>query len=337
MLNFNNKIIFITGGTGSFGSEFLNYLVSKTKFKEIRIFSRDELKQEKLRLKYNNRKIKFIIGDIRDYESLKHSLQGVDFVFHAAALKQVPSCEFFPLEAVKTNILGSENVFNAAINNNVKKVVFLSTDKAVYPINVMGMTKAIMEKIAFSKFKSFKNIKTIISGVRYGNVMMSRGSVIPLFLQQAKNNIDLTLTDSEMTRFMLPLKDSIDLVVKAFQKGGQGEIFIKKSPSAYISDIAKTIIKINKSKSQVKIIGTRHGEKKYETLATSGELLKAKNFKNYFIVRSDLRDINYNLYFNEGSKNIYNSNDYTSNNTNIVKGSELKKLIIKSIEDYELD
>jgi UDP-N-acetylglucosamine 4,6-dehydratase len=335
------KNILITGGTGSFGEALLKKIVNVKKI-EIRIFSRDEKKQNDLRLKYSNKNIKFIIGDIRDYRSILEASYNVDYIFHAAALKQVPSCEFFPLEAVKTNILGTDNVLRAAIENNVKKIVLLSTDKAVYPINSMGMTKALMEKIMTSKSRNSK--KTTICCVRYGNVMGSRGSIIPLLIKQIKEKKELTITNKNMTRFLMSLDQSIELVKLAFEKGGNGDIFILKSPSAKIENIAIALKNIFKSKNKIKMIGIRHGEKIYETLLSKEEMSKAFEYKKYYKIQTDNRDLNYELYFSEGEKNlkkrwgggrginVKDFNEYNSNNTKILNVNEIEKLIKKSFK-----
>ena len=321
---FKNKIVVITGGTGSFGSTFCksNHLKQA---KEIRIFSRDEKKQDDLRSELINRKnISYWIGDTRDYQSVENVFYGADYVFHAAALKQVPSCEFFPLEAVKTNILGSENVLSASIKCNIKKTIILSTDKAVYPINAMGMTKALMEKCMLSKsMLGNKAVKTQFCATRYGNVMGSRGSVIPMFINQIKNNKPLTITNPNMTRFLMSLEDSVNLVLYAFKNGSNGDIFIQKSPAATILTIAKALIEIYQSKTTIKYIGTRHGEKAYESLVSSEEMIKAKNQKNFFQIPLDGRGLNYNKYFNKGILNIEKVEDYNSNNT--------QRLDIKSV------
>jgi UDP-glucose 4-epimerase len=313
---FKNKIVVITGGTGSFGSTFCKSDHLKSA-KEIRIFSRDEKKQDDLRSELVNRtNISYWIGDTRDYQSVENVFFGADYVFHAAALKQVPSCEFFPLEAVKTNILGSENILNASLKCDIKKTIVLSTDKAVYPINAMGMTKALMEKCMLSKAMSGgKFAKTQFCATRYGNVMGSRGSVIPLFINQIKNNKPLTITNPEMTRFLMSLEDSVNLVLHAFKNGSNGDIFIQKSPAATISTIANALISIYKSNSIIKYIGTRHGEKTYESLVSSEEMVKAKSLKNFYKIPLDNRGLNYNKYFNKGSKEMSKISDYNSNNT----------------------
>jgi UDP-N-acetylglucosamine 4,6-dehydratase len=327
---FTNKIILITGGTGSFGEAFLKYILKK-KVKEVRIFSRDEKKQEDLRIKYSNAKIKFIIGDVRDFNSLDFALKEVDYVFHAAALKQVPSCEFFPIESIKTNILGSENLANACIKNKVKKVIGLSTDKAVYPINAMGASKALMEKIFIAKSR-IKKSTTCFCITRYGNVMTSRGSVIPLFISQIKENKPLTITDPNMTRFLMSLEDSISLVIKAFKDGQNGDIFIKKAPSATIDNLAKALMKIYKKKMPIKIIGTRHGEKKYETLLTQEEFARTRNNKNFFIIKMDNRDLNYNSFFIKGDKKVSKTLDYNSSNAKLLSEKELIVMLKRNIK-----
>ena len=311
---FNGKTLLITGGTGSFGGAVLRRFLDSN-IKEIRIFSRDEKKQEDLRIELNNKKLKFIIGDVRDYSCIDKAFSEVDFVFHAAALKQVPSCEFYPLEAIKTNVLGTENVLNAAISNGVKKVICLSTDKAVYPINAMGQTKALMEKIMIAKSREAKASGPVFCATRYGNVMASRGSVIPLFVSQIKQNKPLTITDPAMTRYLMSLDESLDLVIHAFKKGKQGDIFVKKSPSATMDHLAKALVEIFSSKSKDKIIGTRHGEKLFETLVSREEMAKVEDMGQYFRIPSDNRDLNYNKYFTDGEKSISLSEDYTSHST----------------------
>jgi UDP-N-acetylglucosamine 4,6-dehydratase len=319
-----NKCLLITGGTGSFGNAVLNKFLH-TDINEIRIFSRDEKKQHDMRVELNNSKVKFYIGDVRDFNSINSALSGVDYVFHAAALKQVPSCEFYPLEAVKTNILGTENVLNASINNKVKKVVCLSTDKAVYPINAMGISKALMEKIMVAK--SRVSGATTLVGTRYGNVMASRGSVIPLFYEQILNNQDITITDPQMTRFMMTLNDAVDLVLYAFEHGNSGDIFVQKSPASTIGDLAKAMIDIYNSKVNIKLIGTRHSEKLYETLLAKEEFLVSEDLGNYFRVPADNRDLNYSKYFTEGNGSISNIQEYHSHNTRRLNESELKTLL----------
>ncbi len=325
---FKNKVLLITGGTGSFGNAVLENFID-SEIKEIRIFSRDEKKQDDMRNKYNNGKIKFFIGDVRDYESLFLASRGVDFVFHAAALKQVPSCEFFPLESVKTNILGTENILNAAVENSLKKVVILSTDKAVYPINAMGISKAMAEKIAIAKSRLMRAKDPVISCTRYGNVMGSRGSVIPLFINQIKTGKSLTVTDLKMTRFLMSLDDSVDLVINAFSNSKQGDIFVPKAPSANLKELTKAIKIIFKSDSKIKIIGTRHGEKLYETLISREEMSRSKEFKKYYRIESDDRDLNYNKYFFKGEESISAQTDYNSHNALLLKSDKIKNLLIK--------
>jgi UDP-glucose 4-epimerase len=323
---FKNKNLLITGGTGSFGNAVLKKFLN-TDINEIRIFSRDEKKQHDMRVEYQNDKIKFYIGDVRDFDSINSAIKNVDYIFHAAALKQVPSCEFYPIEAVKTNILGTENILNAAINNNVKKVICLSTDKAVYPINAMGISKAMMEKIMVAKSRN--SGKTVIIGTRYGNVMASRGSVIPLFQEQILSNNDITVTNPEMTRFMMTLDDAVELVLYAFENGNSGDIFVQKSPSSTIEELAKVMIKIYQSNSKIKIIGTRHSEKLYETLLSKEELFHAEDLGNYYRVTCDNRDLNYNKFFTEGNENNLKLEDYNSHNTNRLTENELIGLLNK--------
>ena len=322
-----NKILLVTGGTGSFGSTIIKGLL-KNNLKEIRIFSRDEKKQEDMRLLYKNSKIKFYIGDVRTFESINQAMKGVDYVFHAAALKQVPSCEFFPMEAVRTNILGAENVLNAAIENKVKKVVVLSTDKAVYPINAMGISKAMMERLTIAKANLYGNNKTILCATRYGNVMGSRGSVMPLFIDLIKKGKPLTVTDPQMTRFMMSLEDSVNLVLYAFKHAKQGEIFVQKAPAATVADIASVMNEIFGKKDKVKIIGTRQGEKLFESLLSREEMIRAKDMGRFYCVPSDTRDLNHAKYFVEGQKLISKSKDYTSHNTERLNLKQLKKLIM---------
>jgi UDP-N-acetylglucosamine 4,6-dehydratase len=325
---FKNKILMITGGTGSFGNAVLERFL-KTEVREIRIFSRDEKKQEDQRLKYNNTKLKFYLGDVRDYQSIFNALHGVDYVFHAAALKQVPSCEFYPLEAVRTNILGSENLMDAAIAQNVQRVIMLSTDKAVYPINAMGISKAMMEKLMVAKSQMQEKNKTILCATRYGNVMASRGSVIPLFIEQLKSGKSLTVTDPNMTRFLMSLEDSVSLVLHAFERGQQGDIFIQKSPASTIQDLALALKDLFAKNNPIEIIGTRHGEKLYETLISREEMSRAEDMGNYYRIPADNRDLNYNQYFNEGEEKISNATDYTSHNTNQLTIDEVKKILEK--------
>jgi len=323
---YTDKILLITGGTGSFGNAILKRMV-KLGVKEIRIFSRDEKKQDDMRKRYNNPKLKFYLGDVRDYQSVLSAVNGVDFIFHAAALKQVPSCEFHPLEAVKTNILGTENVLEAAISERVKKVICLSTDKAVYPINAMGFSKAMMEKIAVAK--SRKNSSTTICITRYGNVMASRGSVIPLFVDQILMDRPITITDPEMTRFMMSLDDAVDLVLYAFNNGSTGDIFVQKSPAATISVLAKALIELYDSKVSIQEIGIRHGEKKYETLVTAEEMVKASDLGGYYSIAADNRDLNYAPYFSEGKKKKVLSGEYNSDNTDRLDITQMKELLLQ--------
>jgi len=328
---FKNKILLITGGTGSFGNAVLrNFL--ETEISEIRIFSRDELKQDDMRKKYNNKKLKFYIGDVRDVNSLEDAIKGVDFIFHAAALKQVPSCEFYPMQAVQTNVIGTENVLNVAIRNKVKKVIVLSTDKAVYPINAMGISKAMMEKVTIAKSRNLNENETIICCTRYGNVMASRGSVIPLFINQIKNNKPITITDPSMTRFMMSLDDAVDLVIFAFENGNNGDIFVQKAPASTVELLAKTLVNIfNKPKHIIKIIGTRHGEKLYETLLTREEMVNAIDMGNYYRILSDTRDLNYSKFFVNGEV-ITESEDYHSHNTKRLDEKDMKEMLLKLYE-----
>jgi len=322
-----NKTLMVTGGTGSFGSTIIKTLI-KSQLKEIRIFSRDEKKQEDMRLLYKSSKLKFYIGDVRNSKSVSEAMKGVDYVFHAAALKQVPSCEFYPMEAVRTNILGTENVIDAAFENQVERVVILSTDKAVYPINAMGISKAMMEKLMIAKANSLVNNKTILCATRYGNVMGSRGSVIPLFINLAKKGKPLTITDPKMTRFMMSLQESVELVLFAFKQAKQGDIFVQKAPAATIENVAKVIIDIFGNKNKIQVIGTRHGEKLFESLLSREEMIRAKNMGRFFCIPSDNRDLNYSKYFTKGQKTISKFEDYTSHNTKQLDYNELKKLIM---------
>jgi UDP-glucose 4-epimerase len=324
MNNFFNKTLLITGGTGSFGNAVLNKFLY-TDIKEIRIFSRDEKKQHDMRTELNNPKIKFHIGDVRDYNSLYTAMNDVDFVFHAAALKQVPSCEFYPIEAVKTNILGTENVLNAAISQNVSKVICLSTDKAVYPINAMGISKAMMEKIMVARSRTSGN--TILVGTRYGNVMASRGSVIPLFYDQILNKQDITVTDPNMTRFMMTLNDAVELVLYAFENGNSGDIFVQKSPASTINDLAVAMKKIYNSNVNINVIGTRHAEKLYETLLSREEMMHVQDLGSYYRIPADNRDLNYHKYFTEGSISIKDIEDYHSHNTRRLSEDQLIELL----------
>lgn len=323
---FKDKILLITGGTGSFGNAVLNKFLNSN-IKEIRIFSRDEKKQHDMRVEMKNDKLKFYIGDVRDIDSISNALKNVDYVFHAAALKQVPSCEFYPIEAVRTNILGTENVLNAAIINHVKKVVCLSTDKAVYPINAMGISKAMMEKIMVAKSRNSGD--TTIVGTRYGNVMASRGSVIPLFQEQIINNEPITITDPNMTRFMMTLDDAVELVVYAFENGNSGDIFVQKSPASTIGELAIALKKIYNSNVPIKIIGTRHAEKLYETLLSKEELLLSEDLGDYYRIKADNRDLNYNKYFSEGINIATTLDDYHSHNTRRLNEFELTNLLEK--------
>lgn len=326
---FHDKVLLITGGTGSFGQVLLKRFLNSN-VREIRIFSRDEKKQEDMRIEFNNDQLKFYIGDVRDYSTLKEAMTGVDYVFHAAALKQVPSCEFYPMEAVRTNILGTENVVNAAIANHVKRVVVLSTDKAVYPINAMGISKAMAEKIVIAKSRlCSSNNGPVICATRYGNVMASRGSVIPLFIKQIKSGQELTITDPKMTRFLMSLEDSVDLVLHAFQYAQQGDIFVQKSPASTVGDLGQALLELFKSNSQIKIIGTRHGEKLYESLVSREEMAKAEDMGRYYRIVADSRDLNYNKYFVEGEEIISNLDDYTSHNTQKLNVDEIKVLLLK--------
>lgn len=304
----------ITGGTGTFGTAVLGRFLD-TSIREIRIFSRDEKKQEDLRIAVANPKVKFFIGDVRDYDSLLPAMQGVDYVFHAAALKQVPTCEFFPIEAIRTNDLGAENVMNAALACGVKNLILLSTDKSVYPINAMGMSKALMEKLMVAKARTYGDKQTIFCGTRYGNVMASRGSVIPLFLRQIQSGLPLTLTDPKMTRFMMTIEDAVDLVLYAFQHGNPGDIFVQKAPAATIGTLAEAMLDLFNAKNKIRIIGTRHGEKLYETLLNREEMARAEDMGNYYRVPADVRDLNYACYFIEGKEEISCKEDYNSHNT----------------------
>jgi UDP-glucose 4-epimerase len=323
----NNNTLLITGGTGSFGNAVLQRFLSSDHFSEIRIFSRDEKKQDDMRTLLKNSKLKFYIGDVRDYSSVEKAMAGVDYVFHAAALKQVPSCEFFPLEATKTNVFGTQNVIDAAVKNNVKKVICLSTDKAAYPINAMGISKALMEKVAIAASRNAGD--TTVCLTRYGNVMASRGSVIPLFINQIKSGNPLTLTDPQMTRFLMSLNDAVDLVLFAFEHGNPGDLFVNKAPAATIGDLAKAIKELAKTDNEIKIIGTRHGEKLYETLCTREEMVKAEDMGDFYRVPADNRDLNYAIYFSEGEKEITEIEDYHSHNTDRLNVEGVKALISK--------
>lgn len=324
----SNKSLLITGGTGSFGETVMQKFLD-TDIGEITILSRDEKKQESMRIKYNNPKLRFVLGDIRSYETLKQNFRGIDYIFHAAALKQVPSCEFYPLEAIKTNILGAENVMNAAIDCGVKKVVLLSTDKAVYPINAMGMTKGLMEKLMTAKIRLKGGSNTIFCATRYGNVMASRGSVIPLFVQLIKENKPLTITDPSMTRFLMTLDESVELVMHAFEKGGNGDILVQKSPASTIETLALALLKLFKSNNKIQIIGTRHGEKLYESLLSREEILRVQETEKHYIIPIDERDLNYNRYFVEGSIHLANLSDYTSHNAQRLDLEQVMELLMK--------
>ncbi len=324
---FKDKVLMISGGTGSFGNAVAKRFLDSD-VKEIRIFSRDEKKQDDMRKKYNNAKLKFYLGDVRDFDSVKSAMRGVDFIFHAAALKQVPSCEFYPLQAVKTNILGTENVLEAAISLNVERVICLSTDKAVYPINAMGISKAMMEKVAVSK--SRESLNTTICVTRYGNVMASRGSVIPLFYDQIKRDLPITITDPEMTRFMMTLEDAVDLVLYAFENGNSGDIFVQKSPASTIETLTNAMKELMKKEDQeIKIIGTRHGEKLYESLLSKEEMGVADDLTGYFRVPKDIRDLNYEQYIDEGKSQLSSSEEYNSHNTERLDVDGTKKLLLK--------
>lgn len=324
---FKNKTLLITGGTGSFGNAVMKRFLD-TDIKEIRIFSRDEKKQHDMRNRYKNDKIKFYIGDVRDIQSVKNAMHGVDYIFHAAALKQVPTCEFFPLEAVKTNILGTDNVLTAAIEYGVKKVVCLSTDKAAYPINAMGISKAMMEKVFIAKSKTVDPNKTLICGTRYGNVMASRGSVIPLFIEQIKSGQPLTVTDPSMTRFLMTLEEAVELVVFAFKYAEAGDIMVQKSPACTIGDLAQAVKELFNADNEIKIIGTRHGEKRYETLLTKEEYIKAEDMGNYFRVPADKRDLNYDKYFVEGDQKLSTDKEYNSDNTERLTVEQIKQKLL---------
>ncbi len=331
MADFKGKTILITGGTGSFGGYFVNSLLDKD-FKEIRVFSRDELKQEEMRLKFQNSTIKFHIGDVRDRDSVDDVMEGVDYVFHAAALKQVPTCEFFPMQATQTNVIGTQNVINSAISHGVSRVVSLSTDKAVYPVNALGITKALMEKVVQSTSRKLSEGKTVLSLVRYGNVLFSRGSVIPLFLKQMREKKPLTVTEPEMTRFLLPLKEAIHLVGFALKNGQQGDIFVRNAPSATIGDLAQALKNIFSSDSEIKTIGMRHGEKLHETLASKDELLRSEDMGDYLRLSMDNRDLNYNKYLSEGDKKVVQTEDYTSQNTTRLTAKEVEKMLLAQPE-----
>lgn len=324
---FNNKTLLITGGTGSFGNAVLNRFL-ETDIKEIRIFSRDEKKQDDMRNHLKNEKVKFYIGDVRDYNSIDKAMRGVDYVFHAAALKQVPSCEFFPIEAAKTNVFGTQNTIDAAVANGVKRVICLSTDKAAYPINAMGISKALMEKVAVAASRNIHEDKTIVCLTRYGNVMASRGSVIPLFVNQIEQKLPLTVTDPKMTRFLMSLEDAVDLVLFAFEHGNQGDLFVNKAPASTIGDLAAAVKDIFNADNEIKVIGTRHGEKLYETLCTREEMQKAEDMGEFYRIPADNRDLNYSRYFSEGETNTSEIEDYHSHNTIQLSNKELKETLL---------
>lgn len=339
---FKDKTLLITGGTGSFGNAVMKRFIN-TDVKEIRIFSRDEKKQDDMRKLYKNNKLKFYIGDVRDIGSVKNAMHDVDYVFHAAALKQVPSCEFFPLEAVKTNIIGTDNVITAAIEARVQKVICLSTDKAAYPINAMGISKAMMEKVFVAKSKTVAPNKTLVCGTRYGNVMASRGSVIPLFIEQIKSGNPLTVTDSNMTRFLMSLEEAVELVVFAFENAKTGDIMVQKSPASTIGDLALAIKELFNADNEIKIFGTRHGEKLYETLLTKEEYLNAEDLGGFYRVAADKRDLNYEKYFEEGNKIVQKIDDYNSHNTRRLKVDEIKEKLLqldyiqKELKDWSIN
>jgi UDP-N-acetylglucosamine 4,6-dehydratase/5-epimerase len=325
---FKDRIIIITGGTGSFGNAVLRRFLN-TSVKEIRIFSRDEKKQDDMRKDYGNDKVKFHIGDVRDYDSVANAMVGVDYIFHAAALKQVPSCEFFPVQALKTNILGAENVIRAAIANQVKKMIVLSTDKAVYPINAMGMSKALMEKVMVAYSRQQPENGTVLCGTRYGNVMASRGSVIPLFIEQIKAGKPITITDPSMTRYLMSLEEAVELVVYAYQNGKQGDIFVQKSPASTVIDLAKALIELFGAKTDIRTIGTRHGEKKHETLVNREEMAKAIDLPGYYRIPADIRDLNYEKYFSNGEEIVSDIQEYTSENTTRLSVEEIKQKLLE--------
>jgi len=328
---FKDKILLITGGTGSFGNAVLKRFL-ETEIKEIRIFSRDEKKQDEMRNELQNSKLKFYIGNVRDYNSLEAAMCGVDYVFHAAALKQVPSCEFFPIEATQTNVFGTENVIRSAVNHHVKKVICLSTDKAAYPINAMGISKALMEKVAVASSRNIPKGETTVCLTRYGNVMASRGSVIPLFIHQIKDGNPLTLTDPNMTRYLMSLDEAVDLVLFAFQHGNQGDLFVQKAPSSTIGDLAHAVNELFGSKSKIKVIGTRHGEKLYETLCTREEMAKVIDMGDFFCIPADNRDLNYGKYFHEGDVKASALEDYNSHNTERLSKEEVKEKLLTLTE-----
>ncbi len=326
-MDFKNKTLLITGGTGSFGNAVIDRFL-KTDIKELRVFSRDEKKQDDMRRHYKTDKIKYYIGDVRNIDSLNNAMRHVDYIFHAAALKQVPSCEFFPIEAVKTNIIGTENMLDSAIKAGVKKVICLSTDKAAYPINAMGISKAMMEKIFIAKSRTVESDKTLIAGTRYGNVLCSRGSVVPMFIEQIKSGKPITVTDSEMTRYIMTLEEAIELVLYAFQNAETGDIMIQKSPSCYIGDLAQALKEIFNSDTEIKVIGSRHGEKKYEVLMTAEEAARSIDMGSFFRIPSDNRNLNYDEYLEKGSMKISMSQEYNSVNTNILNVKEIKDKLL---------
>ncbi len=323
---FKDNVLMITGGTGSFGTAVLERFLS-TDLREIRIFSREEKKQEEMRIAFNNDKLKFYIGDVRNYESISQAMKGVDYVFHAAALKQVPSCEFYPMEAVQTNIVGAENVMSAAIDNNVGRVVVLSTDKAVYPINAMGLSKAMMEKLMVARARMQNGTGTVLCATRYGNVVGSRGSVIPLFVSQLRDGLPITITDPNMTRFFMSLEDSVDLVLHACEHGRQGDIFVQKAPASTIADLAQALRELINEDNPIRVIGTRHGEKLYETLVSREEMARAQDMGRYYRIPADNRDLNYNMYETDGEIKISQLDDYTSHNTDRLDVRQVKKLL----------
>jgi UDP-N-acetylglucosamine 4,6-dehydratase/5-epimerase len=325
---FADKVLLITGGTGSFGNAVLKRFI-ETEVREIRIFSRDEKKQEDMRIAFSNPKLKFYIGDVRNYDSIRDAMKDVSYVFHAAALKQVPSCEFYPMEAVRTNVLGAENVLNAAVANHVERVVVLSTDKAVYPINAMGLSKAMMEKLMVAKARMRSEGETVLCATRYGNVMASRGSVIPLFVSQIKEGRALTITDPTMTRFLMSLEDSVDLVLYAFEHGQQGDIFVQKAPASTVEVLAQALRDVFAKDTPIRIIGTRHGEKLYESLVSREEMAKAEDRGRYYRIPADNRDLNYNKFFVEGELSIATFDDYTSHNTTLLDAAAVKQLLLK--------
>ena len=329
---FKNKTLLITGGTGSFGNAVLRRFLD-TEIKEIRIFSRDEKKQDDMRKQYNNPKLKFYLGDVRDCNSVKDAMRGVDFVFHAAALKQVPSCEFYPMQAVKTNVIGTENVLYEAIDAGVKKVIVLSTDKAVYPINAMGISKAMMERVAVAKSRNLNDDETMIAVTRYGNVMASRGSVIPLFIDQVRHGKEITITDPAMTRFMMSLDQAVELVLFAFENGRNGDIFVQKAPGATIEMLANTLTKmLGRPEHPIRVIGTRHGEKLYEALLTREEMVKAVDMGKYYRIPADTRDLNYGKFFEEGEEVVTQADEYHSHNTYRLNEEELNKMLLELLE-----